>query len=130
MGILDLITILETETKPSRQLDAQIYCALHRSAYADETPQQHYAHALANCPWYTSSIDAALQLMRKHYLWQLKQGIECTAIVWWIEHDWDDIGAPTGRSTTHPALALVTATLIARAIEDRVKPSPIGIDQP
>jgi hypothetical protein len=71
-------------------------------------------------PAYTSSIDAALKLIRKHYLWQLKQGIECTAIVWWLEKDWDDTGAPTAYSTTYPALALTKAALLARAVEDRV----------
>jgi hypothetical protein len=72
-------------------------------------------------PLYTSSIDDALKLTRKHYLWQLKQGIECTAIVWWLEFDWEDRVAPTAYSTTFPAMALTHAALIARAVEDRVQ---------
>lgn len=70
-------------------------------------------------PRYTSSIDDALKLLRKHYLWEVKQGIGSHAIVWWIEKDWDDTGAPTGYSTVYPAMALAIAALIARAVEDR-----------
>lgn len=140
-------------TKPSRELDLAIYLALwpdSELAKMTKYPrglnsQEGYAWTIhgesvvyekwtadGRCPHnggyplpaFTASIDAALKLMRKHYLWQLKQGIECTAIVWWIEHDWDDTGAPTAKTTTYPALALTTAALIARAVEDRVSFTP------
>lgn len=119
---LELFALLDKATEPSRELDAHVYCATHKSAYPDETPEQHFTYALRACPRYTASLDAALELMRNHYLWQLKQGIECTAIVWWLEADWDDTGAPTAYSTTHPALALTKAALLARAVEDRGRP--------
>lgn len=122
--MIDLISKLQQAAEPSRELDAQIYCAIYKSAYADETPEQHLARALQISPQYTSSVDAALTLMRKHYLWQLKQGIGCTAIVWWLESDWDDAGAPAGHSTTYPALALTIANLMARAVEERLLTLP------
>lgn len=71
-------------------------------------------------PAYTASIDAALTLMRKHFMWQLKQGIGCQAIVWYIGNDQFEEGAPTGTSTTFPALALTIAALTCRAMEDRI----------
>lgn len=118
--MIELIKKLQEATEPSRELDAEIYCATHKSAFADETPAQHMAYALKFCPPYTLSVDAALTLLRKHYLWELKQGLGSHAIVWWLEKDWDDTGAPTGYSTVYPALALTIAVLTARAVEDRV----------
>ena len=85
----------------------------------DETPPHGWCWE-AHLPEYTKDIHAALTLLRKHYMWQLKRGIECEAIVWWLEKDWDDTGAPTARQLPeYPALALTTAILIARAVEDR-----------
>lgn len=132
----DLIAELLQATEPSPELDAMIWWEVDRSAAqraynnaATGRPRQvewplpaglgRFA-VVSGAPAFTSSIDAALKLMRNHYLWQLKQDIGCSAIVWWIEYDWDDTGAPTAHSTTFPALALTTAALIARAVEDRV----------
>jgi hypothetical protein len=117
---LKLFAILDKADEPSREIDAEIYCFAYRPCYQDETPEQRLDYARRCAPSYTASVDAALTLLRKHYLWELKQGIECRAIVWWLEKDWDDTGAPTAYSTTHPALALTKAALLARAVEDRV----------
>lgn len=112
--LLELIARLESAAGPERELDADIYEFIHNLPVNEISPEFP--------PRYTFSVDAAMRLLRKHYLWQIKRGFECTAIVWWIEKDWDDTGAPTGYSTAFPALALSTAALIARAVEDRVLP--------
>ena len=110
--MIQLITKLMNAAEPSRELDAEIWRHLPPDGGDRTNPY--------NAPRFTKSVDAALTLLRKHYLWQVKQGIGCTAIVWWLEKDWDDTPAPTGHSTTYPALALSTAALIARAVEDRI----------
>ncbi len=144
-----LFSMLNESDEPSRELDLAIYLALwpdsdlakmtkHRRGLDSQEGYAWTIHGASivyerwtadgRCPYnggyplpaYTASIDDALKLLRKHYLWQLKQGIECTAIVWWIEKDWEDTGAPTAYSTTYPALALTKAALVARAVEDRV----------
>jgi len=119
---LELFAALDKATEPSRDLDAAIWRMLPPDGGDRTNPY--------NAPRFTRSIDAALMLMRKHYLWQLKQGIECTAIVWWLEKDWDDTGAPTAYSTTYPALALAKAALLARAVEDRVTSTVSATDKP
>lgn len=145
----DLLEKLDAVHEPSRETDLAIHLAVwpdgdlakitkHRrgldgkEGYAWEIHQGavifEKCTADGRCPHnggyplpaYTASIDDALKLLRKHYLWQLKQGFECTAIVWWIEKDWDETGAPTAGSTTFPALALTKAALLARAVEDRL----------
>lgn len=79
----------------------------------------HLRHGLngvgtyGNHPAYTGSVDAALTLVPKHHLWELRQGIESRAIVWTIERDYDDDGAPTGYAATFPAIALCIAALRA-----------------
>ncbi len=152
---LELFAALDKAAEPSRELDLAIYLALWPAsdlAKITERPrgldgQEGYSWDIrggsvvyekwtddGRCPvnggyplpTYTASIDSALTLLRTHYLWQLKQGIECTAIVWWLEKDWDDTGAPTAYSTTHPALALTKAALLARAVEDRVIPALVS----
>ena len=148
--MLELIKKLQQSTEPSRELDLEIYVATYPDSDLAKTTRAHrrgldHKEGMAwdiwhgsvvfekytadgRCPYnggyplpaFTSSVDAALTLMRTHYLWELKQGIGCRAIVWWIEHDWDDTGAPTAYGTTHPALALTIAALIARAVEDKL----------
>jgi len=71
--------------------------------------------AYGNHPAYTSSLDAALTLVPLHHLWEIKQGIECRAVVWQLETDYDERNPPTGYSTTFPALALCIAALKAEA---------------
>jgi hypothetical protein len=150
---LELLAKLDAATAPDRELDLLIHLFVWpdddiakitylprgidgREGYAWDIYQKSVIFeqrtADGRCPHnggfplpeFTSSIDDALKLLRKHYLWQLKQGIECTAIVWWLEKDWDDTGAPTAYSTTHPALALTKAILLARAVEDRLVTFP------
>lgn len=99
----DLIKELEQLRQPNFALDYAIHCRRGLDgvgAYGDH-------------PAYTASVDAALRLVPPHHLWQVKQGIECTAIVWRLETDYDDHPAPTGYSTTYPALALCIAALKA-----------------
>lgn len=145
----DLIAKLQAAEKPDRELDLAIQLAIEPDGRIAELTKyrrgldsaegyswdilheaavyQHH-NADGRCyinggyplPRYTSSIDGALTLMRPHYLWDLKRGHTCRAIVWWLERDWDDEGGPTGTSAGNPALALTIATLIARATEDRI----------
>jgi hypothetical protein len=151
--MIELLKTLDAVHEPNRETDLAIYLAVWpESDLAKMTKnrrgldsQEGYAWTIhgasvvyekwdgnGRCPHnggyplpaFTSSIDDALKLLRKHYLWQLKQGIECTAIVWWLEKDWDDTGAPTAYSTTFPALALTKAALLARAVEDRLALPP------
>lgn len=110
--IVALIERLANATEPSRELDRAIL-------YAELRLPPKFQSEGDNPKHYTSSLDDALTLLRRHYLWEIKRGIECRATVWWIEKDWDDTGAPTGYSTSYPALALCTAALMARAVEDR-----------
>jgi hypothetical protein len=66
-------------------------------------------------PAYTASLDDAVKLVPRHHLWQVKQGIQSEAIVWMLERDYDESGAPTGYSTTFPAIALCAAAIRAEA---------------
>jgi hypothetical protein len=93
-----------------RELDNDIFHAIHGIRF------KHDDHG-----WrYSESIDAALMLVPPHHLWELKRGFECRAIVWCLERDYDDDGAPTGYNATLPARALCAAALYARAeLEDR-----------
>ena len=149
--IVDLIAKLEAANEPSRELDLAIHLALwpdddlakmtkhHRGldrqeGYSWDIWQGSIVFEMrtadGRCPHnggyplpaFTSSLDDAFKLLRPHYLIELKRGIECRAIVWWLEKDWDDTGAPTAYSTTHLALAVTKAALLARVIEDRIAP--------
>lgn len=132
---LDLFAKLDAAREPSRELDCLIFEAQHlllmpaHRGTIDGEPTGQYFDQDGNelperAPFYTASVDDAMKLLRKHYLWQIKQGIECTAIVWWLEKDWDDTGAPAAYSTTYPALALAKAALLACAVEDRISIPP------
>lgn len=105
----DLIKQLEQAQGPDRELDR----AIHDLIYTPDWNKTDFGPVA----YYTTSIDAALTLVPPHHLWQLKQGIQCTAIVWMLETDYDEGGhdVPTGYSTTFPAIALCIAALRARA---------------
>lgn len=125
----DLIEKLDRAAEPSRELDALIEIELRRfQAYEVGLSDAHRAKwkpvgnqgeieeggTRYHAPTYTFSIDIALTLVPPHHIWQVKQGIEACAIVWMLETDYDDKPAPTGYSTTFPALALCKAALLAR----------------
>jgi hypothetical protein len=58
---------------------------------------------------------AAIALVPRHHLWQLKCGIQAQAIVWMLETDYDDRTVPTGYALPHcPAIALCLALFRAR----------------
>lgn len=119
----DLIARLKKATGPDRGLDGDIAVACggatgftERFGRRDDGwVSRGPHHAVVSAPAYTASVDAALTLVPPHHLWELKQGIEARAIVWRLETDYDDDGAPTGYSTTFPAIALCIAALHARA---------------
>ncbi len=98
-----IVGLLEEATGPDRSLDWEI----------------HLRHGIQGVgmygdhPHYTASLDAALKVVPKHHLWQVKQGIQAVAIVWCLETDYDDRPAPTGYSTTFPAIALCAAAIKA-----------------
>jgi hypothetical protein len=106
----ELIERLEKATGPNSDLDEAIACFL-----APPHPKHGKPIGILYPKAYTKSLDAALTLVPQHHLWQIKQGIECCAIVWMIEVDYDDRAAPIGYTTTFPALALCIAALKARA---------------
>jgi hypothetical protein len=96
---------LQRAEGPDRGLDWEIHCRRGPDGIG-----AYGAH-----PAYTASLDAALTLVPPHHLWEVKQGIEARAIVWRLETDYDDTGAPTGYSTTFPAIALCVACIRAEA---------------
>lgn len=106
MTFPEIIERLERAAGPSMDIDYDIWLALAQPMPVDPDDFP---------PRYTASLDAALTLVPKGYLWQVKQGIESQAIVWSLEIDYDDDGAPAGYSTTFPAIALCIAALKARA---------------
>lgn len=101
----ELIARLEKAAEPAYALDCAIEdCRSGRQGWGLTPP-----------PAYTGLIDKALLLVPRHHLWQIKQGIECQAIVWMLETDYDERDPPTGYTTTFPALALCIAALKATA---------------
>jgi len=70
-------------------------------------------------PAYTGLVDKAITLVPRHHLWMLKKGIECQAVVWMLETDYDERQPPTGYTTEFPALALCIAALKARQDHER-----------
>ncbi len=110
------IEILERATAPDRALDWEIHL---RNGIDGVGP--YGAH-----PAYTRSLDAAMTLIPPHHLWQVKQGIQASAIVWMIESDYDDRQPPVGYSTTFPAIALCIAALKAEA---EWKPRAVGASE-
>lgn len=124
----DLADRCQMSPHSDRRLDAQIWCALTGyeyvlfdgagCVYRDKTGRRHAPDN--DLPEFTSGIDTALRVVPRHHLWELKRGFECRAIVWMLECDYDDDGAPTGYSASLPALALCAAALRAHAeLEDR-----------
>lgn len=110
MTIIDLIKLLEEAGEPGRELDREIWRVV-----VERDPKRRTILPA----YYTRSFDAALTLLRPHYLWEVKRGIECKAIVWYLGKDWDGTGAPAAVTTEYPALALATAAIICRAVEGR-----------
>lgn len=110
-ALLDLRDRVRALEGPDEAVDTAVWFAL-----APRTSSQ------ASQPL-TSSLDAVVALIaktRKHFLWQVKCAIECQAIVWWLERDWDDYPVPTGYSLPDaPALALLDAFLTALITEER-----------
>lgn len=123
--LTELVERLERAEGPSRELDWAITLAV-ATATKDSLgkvytlawlgdPNRTTARTDIDCPHFTASLDAALSLIPKGHCWQLKDGMfGCEAIVWTLEGDYDDHGAPTGTSAGHPALALCIAALHAR----------------
>ena len=107
--IKDVIERLEKAGEPAYALDCAISDAISGRVGWGLTPP----------PAFTGLIDKALLLVPRHHLWQIKQGIECEAIVWMLETDYDDRPAPTGHTTKFPALALCIAALKARLDHER-----------
>jgi hypothetical protein len=100
-----LAFLLEKAEGPSRDMDWAIHCRNGLDGVG----------SYGNHPAYTASFDAALTLVPPHYQWEARQGIEARAIVWSVCVDYDEREAPTGYSTTFPAMALCTAALRAQA---------------
>lgn len=59
--LTDLIDALEKLTKPSRDVDAKIYLAVHGSEFTDEVALEMIFESNGH-PAYTASIDAAMTL--------------------------------------------------------------------
>lgn len=141
-----LIEQLETAVAPDRGLDSAIGRALETlptepfktKAPFERIQGMYYVigkrdtsggpvdEKWARCPpLYTFSVDAAVTLVPPHHLWQVKQGIEASAVVWMLETDYDERDPPMGYSTTFPAIALCIAALRARAErETRTESAP------
>lgn len=128
----DLIAKLEDATEGSRELDAEISAAignvvepcgandwavLYGTKIVEGSEGRLEDEDWRELEHYTTSLDAALTLVPEGYLWQIKQAVQCCALVWALEVDYDDHPVPTGYSTTHPALALTIAALKARSAQ-------------
>jgi hypothetical protein len=98
-----IIDALESATGPDRALDWEIHLR-----HGIDGAGMYGEH-----PAYTSSLDAALTVVPRHHLWEVKQGFQSKATVWMIEVDYDDRDPPLGYSTTFPAIALCIAAMKA-----------------
>lgn len=108
----DLITRLEAATEGSRELDAEIFCAVRGLVFDEECPVRADGKRYIDfrrVPKHTRSLDAALTLVPEGYCWavnssqppggnQFRAEIDCGGAVW----------------AATPALALCAATLRAR----------------
>lgn len=116
MNTAELIAKLKAADEGSRDLDAQVCEVVHSSLIADCQPDLekghgHWIHPTAGPTYamdYTTSIDAALQLLAPGSYWTVKD--DGSAFVGHRESDHD---GHTAHAAT-PALALCIAALLAR----------------
>lgn len=132
----EVIARLEAASEPSRELDSAIGRALEpfptqpfnqegpfyrlQGMYwvlgKKDTPNGPVEEKWSRCPpLYTASLDVALTLVPSHHLWQVRRGIEISAVVWMIEIDYDEHNPPVGYNSASPTIALCIAALKARA---------------
>lgn len=102
---LELVARLEKAGEPSYALD----CAI------SDWRSGRVGWSLTPPEAYTALMDAALLLVPPHHLWQVKQGIQCQAVVWMLETDYDEGDPPMGYTIKFPALALCIAAIRATA---------------
>lgn len=114
----DLATRIEQTTGPDRELDQEI------GVWFRNLTSERRVIAVANCPRYTASLDAALTLVPEGWLWQVgayAKGNVCNPAYYravlrqWRRMDDGELEWPrlAGVAAT-PALALCAAALRAR----------------
>jgi hypothetical protein len=134
--IIALAERCEGAEGPDRELDANIYQALHPhmhpikalpvgrffnpSRISERIAAQYITSGTALAPYYTASLDAAMTLVPSGFLWTMDswEGSRWSAGIWrdrrWLVHTSEK------RTSKTPALALTSASLraIAEGMED------------
>jgi len=119
--LLALAARVEQATGPCAELDAQIgrFAASEFLGYVPDEPQH-------GCQKFTASLDAAMSLVPEDLSWEVRRsggGGGGQAIIWDYQRQPGCVGGRLGggdirvRSAATPALALVSASLRARAAE-------------